>query len=140
MNDSAYLYVVDDDDLLKGVVSARRLLLSPADKPLVDIMIQEVITISRVATILDACEMFIAHRLLAIPVVDDQRRLLGAVDIDTYAEELSGLDKREGNDELFQLIGVQLADARHTSPVKAFPCHMFGRSIPWRIRLASPIG
>lgn len=64
--------------------------------------------------------MFIAHRLLAIPVVDDQRRLLGAVDIDTYAEELSGLDKREGNDELFQLIGVQLADARHTSPVKAF--------------------
>jgi CBS domain-containing protein len=45
------------------------------------------------ATVLDACEFFIQHRLLAFPVVDQEGRLLGLLDIDLYTEELSRLER-----------------------------------------------
>lgn len=115
-----YFYVVDDDNRLKGVVPTRRLLLNPPDKPLGDIMVPDVITIPSTATVLDACEFFIFHRLLAFPVVDEEQRIMGVVDVELYTEELTDVDRREGNDQLFQLIGVHLTEAQQVSPVAAF--------------------
>jgi len=43
----SYFYVVDDDNRLQGVVPTRRLLLSPLDKKIADIMVREVIIISQ---------------------------------------------------------------------------------------------
>lgn len=121
-----YFYVVDEENRLTGVVPTRWLLLNPPEKPVGDIMVREVITIPQQATVLDACEFFIFHRLLAFPVVDEEHKLLGVVDVELYTDELSDLDGKESNDDLFQLIGVHLADARQTSPVAAFR-HRF----PW---------
>src|SRR5947209_11888890 len=67
-----YFYVVDNDQRLVGVVPTRRLLLSPPETPLSDIMVRNVIALPAEATVLDACEFFIQHRLLALPVVDAQ--------------------------------------------------------------------
>src|SRR5712692_11406436 len=64
-----YFYVTDKDGRLQGVVPTRRLLLNPLDKPIAEIMVREVIAIPGTATVLDACEFFIQHRLLAFPVV-----------------------------------------------------------------------
>ena len=115
-----YFYVVDDDNRLKGVVPTRRLLLNAPNQPVGDIMVQDVITIPRTATVLDACEFFMLHRLLAFPVVDEEHRILGVVDVELYTEELSDIDRREGNDRLFQLIGVHLTEVQQASPVIAF--------------------
>ncbi|MBL9093501.1 MAG: magnesium transporter [Planctomycetaceae bacterium] len=60
------------------------------------------------------------HRLLAFPVVDEDRRILGVIDVELYTDELSDVERREGNDELFQLIGVHLTEAQQASPVVAF--------------------
>jgi magnesium transporter len=75
---------------------------------------------------LDACEFFTLHRLLAFPVVDDEDRMLGLVDVDLYTEELADLDRRTGSDELFQLIGVHLTSAQQAKPLLSF-----GRRFPW---------
>lgn len=115
-----YFYVVDDDNRLQGVVPTRRLLLNAPDTPVGEIMVRAVIAIPRTATVLDACEFFIFHRLLAFPVVDEERRIMGVVDVELYTEELSDIDRREDHDQLFQLIGVHLTEAQHTSPVIAF--------------------
>ena len=122
-----YFYVVDAEGRLEGVVPTRRLLLSPLEKPVADIMIRQVITLPLDATVLDACEFFVLHRLLAFPVVDDQHRLVGVIDVDLYTEKLSRTGGRQGkeldvrpSDDLFQLIGVHLARARQTSPLAAF--------------------
>ena len=96
-----YFYVVDDDNRLKGVLPTRRLLLNALEKPVSDVMVRDVITIPQAATVLDACEFFMFHRLLAFPVVDEEHRLLGIVDVEMYTDELTDLDRREGNDELF---------------------------------------
>jgi magnesium transporter len=115
-----YFYVVDDDNRLQGVVPTRRLLLSALDKKVADIMVREVITISRHATVLDACEFFTLHRLLAFPIVDEDHRIAGVVDVELYTTELTELDRSERNDYLFQLVGVHLTEAQQSSPLIAF--------------------
>ncbi len=115
-----YFYVIDDDERLQGVIPTRRLLLSELDKPLAEIMVRDVITIPHTATVLDACEFFVMHRLLAFPVVDDERRIIGVVDVELYTQELSELDRSERYDDLFQLIGVHLTESQQASSILAF--------------------
>jgi Na+:H+ antiporter, NhaA family len=88
-----YFYVVDGEGRLLGVVPTRRLVLSPAQAALTDIMVKKLVTVPAAATVLDACEFFIQHRLLAFPVVDEQKHILGVVDIDLYTDELSQLER-----------------------------------------------
>lgn len=88
-----YLYVVDENERLCGVVPTRRLLLSAPEAPLADIMIRQLITLPARASVSDACEFFVQYRLLAFPVVDEERRLLGVVDIDLYTDELGRLSE-----------------------------------------------
>jgi magnesium transporter len=121
-----YFYVVAGDGRLLGVVPTRRLLLSPRDRPLADIMVKQVITIPHTASVLDACEFFILHKLLAFPVVDDARRMIGLVDVDVYTNELSNLDRHDESEQLFQLIGVHLSDAQQASPMLSFR-----KRFPW---------
>ncbi len=123
-----YFYVVDAAGRLEGVVPTRRLLLSADATPLADVMVQKVVGIPASATVLEACEFFLLHRLLAFPVLDDERRLLGVVDVDLYTEELADLDRREDTDDLFQLIGVHYQDSQQGSPLAAFR----GR-FPWLV-------
>jgi magnesium transporter len=114
-----YFYVVDDADRLKGVIPARALLLSSPEARLADIMLRSVIAIPAGATVLDACEFFMLHRFLAFPVVDPERRLIGAIDVELYTDELRDLSGGP-SDDLFQLIGVHLARARQLTPLRAF--------------------
>jgi magnesium transporter len=115
-----YFYVVDAAGRLVGVVPTRRLLLSPPEQPLADIMIRQLIAIPLTATVLDACEFFTLHRLLAFPVVDEERRLIGVVDVELYTDELGELESHERNDDLFQLVGVHLTEAQQASPLVSF--------------------
>jgi magnesium transporter len=115
-----YFYVVDQQMRLLGVVPTRRLLLSSFDTPINKIMIASVIAIPASATLLDACEFFSMHRLLAFPVVDDGRRLLGVIDIEVYTEELADSGEDRSRDEVFQLIGVRLTRSQQARPLVAF--------------------
>jgi len=115
-----YFYVVDKDGRLNGVVPTRRLLLSPPSTRVADIMVREVTVLPQTATVLEACEFFILHRLLAFPVVDRQRRMIGVVDVELYTSELTDLDRSARSDDLFQLVGVHYAEAQLSSPLWAF--------------------
>ena len=121
-----YFYVVDETGRLEGVVPARQLILSAADARVADIMVRKVIALAAEASVLEACEFFIQHRLLAYPVVDENRILLGVVDVELYTDELDNLGSAEAREDLFQLIGVHVANAHQDSPLFAFR-----RRFPW---------
>jgi magnesium transporter len=121
-----YFYVVDENDRLCGVVPTRRLILAQPDMPLSEIMIRNVIALPSDASVMDACEFFIQHRLLAFPVVDNDRRIVGVVDVDLYTEELHDLTDAEERGNLFQQIGVSLGRRWQDSPLAAFR-----RRFPW---------
>lgn len=115
-----YLYVVDEAGRLVGVVPTRRLLLSSLERRIADIMVRDLLTVPRAATVLDACEFFTLHRLLAFPVVDQDGRIVGVIDVDLYTDELAEFGSRDSVDDLFQLIGVHLSVGQQLSPWSSF--------------------
>jgi magnesium transporter len=81
-----YVYVTDPEDHLLGVVSMRNLVLSHPDTPMADIMVRDVISIEAEADQEEAARLITRHNLLALPVVDADRHMLGIITIDDIAE------------------------------------------------------
>src|SRR5690349_10929866 len=79
--DIVYFYVVDSEGRLLGVVPTRRLLTAALEQSLREVMVTRVIAVPDSATLLEACELFVLHKLLAFPVIDAQRRMIGVVDV-----------------------------------------------------------
>ena len=115
-----YFYVVDGNDRLTGVLPTRRLLTAPVEQRLSDIMIRRVVAIPHTATLLEACELFVLHKFLAFPVVDQERRLIGLVDVGLLTEEVFDLAEREKMEEVFEAIGFRISQVRDASPFRAF--------------------
>jgi len=116
----AYLYVVDGEERLAGVVPVRRFLAGEPAERLESVMVGEVVAVPETATVLAACEMLLDHRFLALPVVDAEGHLTGAVDINLFAEEVSALARRREVGNAFQLIGVHVALGRRVPPWISF--------------------
>ena len=124
-----YFYVVDADQRLVGVLPTRRLLLAAPDAPLKDVMISRVVTIPETATVLEACEMFLMHKFLAFPVITNERRLVGVVNVamfSQFTEEAMESNERAHVEEMFERIGFHVAEVQGASPFKAFRLRM-----PW---------
>ncbi len=115
-----YFYVVDDDERLVGVVPTRRLLMAPLEQPLSQLMIRNVVAIPGAATVLEACEFFVLHKFFAFPLVDEQRRVVGLVDVSLFTEEVFDIAEREQMTEVFETLGFQVSQVRDASPWRAF--------------------
>jgi magnesium transporter len=115
-----YFYVVDEQERLVGVLPTRRLLTAPLETTLRDLMISRLVSIPATATVLDACEFFVLHKYLAFPVVDDQRRLIGIVDVALFTGEVFDLAERSHLDDVFETIGFRVSQVRDASPWRAF--------------------
>jgi len=74
-----YIYLVDHDEKLKGVVSLPRLLMAKPESHLKDIMITHVICLEETDTIEAAKEKFARYRLDALPVVAADDVIKGVV-------------------------------------------------------------
>lgn len=82
----AYAYVIDEEERLSGVVSLRDLLISPTDTPITDIMVDNVKAVAVDAEPEDILELIAKYNLIAVPVLDDERRMLGIVTVDDILE------------------------------------------------------
>ncbi len=114
-----YFYVTDDQDRLEGVVPTRRLLLSPPDAKIREIMVTNVVTIDSSADVRAACDLFLKHKFLAFPVMHGER-MVGIVDVELFAEGIDDLERTKQQDDLFQLIGVHLSATQQVSPWDGF--------------------
>jgi len=74
-----YVYVVDENDILLGVVDLRELLQANAGEKLKDIMITRVRSLNATSTLYEASEMFKHYGFRAIPLVDDAGKILGVI-------------------------------------------------------------
>jgi magnesium transporter len=83
-----YFCAIDEEKRLVGVVPTRRLLTAPLETALREVMARRVVAVPAKATVLDACEFFVLYKFLAFPVVDEQRRVVGIIDANLFAEEI----------------------------------------------------
>jgi magnesium transporter len=115
-----YFYVVDESERLVGVLPVRRLLTADPSQRLSQIMVSQVVTVPAAATVLEACELFATHRFLALPVVDEGRHVVGALDISLFTDEVFDLAERQEVEDLFETIGFRVSELRGASAVGAF--------------------
>ena len=83
-----YFYAIDEEKRLVGVVPTQRMLTAPLETALREVMVRRVVAVPAKATVLDACEFFVLYKFLAFPVVDEQRRMVGVIDANLFAEEI----------------------------------------------------
>jgi magnesium transporter len=115
-----YFYVVNSDGRLIGVLPTRRLLLAPLQQRVSEAMVSRVVAIPHSATILEACEAFVLHKFLAFPVVDEQRKILGVVDVGLLSDEAFDIAEDQSSDDLFERIGFRISQVREATPLRAF--------------------
>jgi magnesium transporter len=123
-----YFFAVDAERRLAGVLPTRRLLTAPLEAHLEEIMVRRVVAIPASATVLEACEFFVLYKFFAFPVVDEQRHVVGIVDVSLFAEEMLEAEERPTppapgaapSDDIFEALGFHLAQMRGASPWRAF--------------------
>src|SRR5262245_36681283 len=101
-DDAFYLYVLDDHEHLVGVVPLHRLLTADPATPMRAVRIAEVQSVSVDTDQEEVARLVERYGLLEVPVVDRQRRLLGAVRVDDVIDVL----REEATEDIQRLGGV----------------------------------
>jgi magnesium transporter len=83
-----YIYVIDENERLLGVVSLRELLLADLNAQLSDIMETKVKTVTPETDEMDVGEIVSKYNLVALPVVDEEGALLGIVTVDDILDRI----------------------------------------------------
>jgi magnesium transporter len=119
-----YLYVVDSRRHLVGVVSLRRLLLVSPETPLKRIMTADLISARVDMDQEEVAREVAAYNLLAIPVVDEENKLVGIITVDDVIDVI----KDEATEDIYRLAGVA-GDERAFTP----PGESLRKRLPWLV-------
>jgi magnesium transporter len=117
-----YLYIVDARRHLVGVVSLRRLLLVPPPTPLKRIMTTDLISVRTDTDQEEVARQVASYNLLAIPVVDEENKLVGVITVDDVIDVI----KDEATEDIYRLAGVS-ADERVFTPAG----ESLRKRLPW---------
>ena len=97
-----YLYVVDNDDILKGVVSLRDIVCNDFNTKISDITNTNVISVPYHMDQEEVAQEFKKYGFLTIPVVDEKNKILGIVTVDDIVDVM----EEETTEDIHRLGGV----------------------------------
>jgi len=101
-----YLFVVDREGRLCGVVSLRQLIVADPSTMVGDIMDPDVISVRADADQEECARLMSRYDLLALPVVDEENHLLGVITVDDLVEVL----EEEATEDIQRLGGAEPLD------------------------------
>ena len=97
-----YLYVVDEYGNLVGVSSLRQLVVVPPDTPLKQFMTTDVFAVRTDTDQEEVAKIVARYDILAVPVVDDNNRLVGIVTVDDVIDII----RREATEDILKMAGA----------------------------------
>ncbi|MEO5362769.1 MAG: magnesium transporter [Magnetococcus sp. DMHC-8] len=124
-----YVYVLDDNQRLTGVSSLRKLLLSPGNKQVKELMEERIHTVNVDTPQEEAARLVTQYDLMAIPVVNDQGMLRGIITVDDLIHVIQDADTQS----MMRSVGV---DSEHKLSIMSQAITSVARTrLPW---LAAP--
>ena len=102
-----YVYVLDNDQTLRGVVSFRQLFQAAEDKVVRDIMVTEIVTVPEHMDQELVARLFQKHNVLALPVVDAGGKMVGIITFDDIADAI----REEATEDIQKIGGVEALEA-----------------------------
>ncbi|GGB59362.1 magnesium transporter [Fictibacillus barbaricus] len=121
-----YLYVIDEEKKLVGVVSYRDLLLAEMHEKIEEIMYSRVISVPAETDQEEVARTMERYDFIAVPVIDEQERLIGIVTVDDVLDVLI----EEANEDIEKLSATGKSIDFQTSALVASY-----RRLPWLILL-----
>ncbi len=97
-----YVYVVDEENHLIGVLSLRDLIASSDGTIIKNIMRQNVISVNAELDQEKVARIVSKYDLLAVPVIDDRTRLLGIITVDDVIDVI----EQEATEDIYRLAGA----------------------------------
>jgi magnesium transporter len=117
-----YVYVIDSEGRLVGVLSLRNLIMAAPSMQLKTMMVQDVLRVTVNASPEEVAQVVSKYDLLSVPVVDMQNRLVGVVTVDDILDVI----QEQAEEDLLHLAGVDTSE-RVNSPA----WESFRLRFPW---------
>lgn len=122
MSEIYYVYVIDDDERLKGVLPLQKLITHPSVSKIKHVMKKDPISVRDSDSIEEVTETIEKYDLVALPVVDSIGRLVGRITIDDVMDEV-----REQHERDYQLASGISQDVETSDNVLA----QTAARLPW---------
>ena len=107
-----YLYVVDESGKLLGVVPIRALVIAPKERTLSDMMIADPICGQVSMDQEEAARLVSKYELLALPIVDQERHLVGIITVDDVIDIID----KETTEDMYKMAGLEEKDRLFSRP------------------------
>ena len=126
MDEIYYVYVVDDDERLRGVLPLQKLITNPSVSKIKHVMKKDPISVRDSDSIEEVTETIEKYDLVALPVIDSIGRLVGRITIDDVMDEV-----REQHERDYQLASgisqdVETSDNVFTQTAARLPWLLIG--------------
>jgi len=110
-----YLYIVDDQNHLMGVVSLRQVLFARPNTRLEEIMTRDIISVHPETDQEVVARNVADYNFVAIPVVDSENLLLGVVTVDDVIDVID----KEATEDIYKMVSLDTTDRIQDSPFKS---------------------
>jgi magnesium transporter len=118
-----YIYVVESDNRLLGVLSLRDLIVSAPERTVREIMIPDVVHVTTDTDQEEVARLMADYDFSVLPVVDGEGRLVGIVTVDDVIDVIED----EATEDIHRL-GAAPVDIDYA---RASPWLMFRKRVPW---------
>ena len=126
--ETVYTCYVTRNRVLEGVVTVRRMLLSPADTRIEDIMQSNLLSVYTTDDKEDVAQMFSRYGMTALPVVDSDERLVGIVTVDDAMDVL----EEETTEDMEKMAAILPTDKPY---LKTGAVETWRSRLPWLLLL-----
>lgn len=122
MDDVYYIYVVDNEERLQGILPIKKVLTSPNVSKIKHIIVRDPVVLHENDTTEEVVRAFGRYDLVAIPVVDSIGRLVGVITVDDVVDEMRDMHERD-----YQLASGLSQDVESSDTVT----RQIGARLPW---------
>ncbi|WP_231459613.1 MULTISPECIES: magnesium transporter [unclassified Pedobacter] len=96
------IYVVDDNDVFKGIVSLKEIIKAKHDAKITELVITNAVYVSPDTDQEEVAQLISQYNLTSIPVIDENQKLLGRVTFDDVIDVLEA----ESTEDILKISGV----------------------------------
>lgn len=119
-----YIYCVNESNQLVGVISLRQLAIQSPETPLERIIKRDVISVTPLTPANEVARIVADYDYIAIPVIDDSRKLVGIVTVDDVVDII----QEQATANIYAQAGLQESDRVYTSPLQSLQFRL-----PWMV-------
>ena len=109
-----YMYVLDNEDRLKGIISIRDLISSNPNALVSDVMEKDIVSVNAATPQEEVAALISKYDYIAMPVVNDKQQILGVITIDDIMDVM----EEEANEDIMKMAGTSDEELETDSPFK----------------------